>query len=419
MKLLILHRVPYSFIEYHRVIDHGIHDVVYVGSSAQLATVPPELPCTRVERPGRAGLAEEVRTLFSPDDAFGRVISVSQYEMMEAAQIRRSLGVEGVSPEQVHIVNDKVAMKAAVAGCGLRVPRFVRCDEALTASSADVTPWAGKTVLKPLDGTASKDVFVFATYADAGTAILNHPTGLEDWDPERFQLEEYVEGPIFHFDGVMLAGAPVAIVASRYLGTCLEFAQGVPQGSIQVDDDGGRCKVAVEYLRAVGIDNGPFHLEMIEAADGMVFLEVGARPGGGHIKETFRLATGIDLVAAGLACNLDWSPLEINPLKRWFESTASSTVYGDFMFPGHLLPSRYCAISGGERFQAHPDVVRWKELEAGASLPETVSYFDFELPVSGIVAGRSSSEVTSLIREILTTVQVVPIEQPTQRPTPG
>lgn len=122
MKLLILHRVPYSFIEYHRVIDHGIHDVVYVGSSAQLATVPPDLPCTRVERPGRAGLAEEVRTLFSPDDAFDRVISVSQYEMMEAAQIRRSLGIEGVSPEQVHIVNDKVAMKAAVAGCGLRVP---------------------------------------------------------------------------------------------------------------------------------------------------------------------------------------------------------------------------------------------------------------------------------------------------------
>ena len=110
MKLLILHRVPYSFIEYHRVIDHGIHDVVYVGSSAQLATVPPDLPCTRVERPGRAGLAEEVRTLFSPDDAFDRVISVSQYEMMEAAQIRRSLGVEGTSPEQVHIVYDKVAM---------------------------------------------------------------------------------------------------------------------------------------------------------------------------------------------------------------------------------------------------------------------------------------------------------------------
>ena len=417
MKLLILHRVPYSFIEYHRVIDHGIHDVVYVGTSAQLATVPPDLPCTKVERPGRAGLAEEVRTLFSPDDSFDRVISVSQYEMMDAAQIRRSLGVEGVSPGQVHVVNDKVAMKAAVAGCGLRVPRFVRCDEALAASSADVVPWAGKTVLKPLDGTASKDVFVFATYADAGTAILDHSTGLEDWDPERFQLEEYVEGPIFHFDGVMLAGAPVAIVASKYLGTCLEFAQGVPQGSIQVDDDGGRCKVAVEYLRAVGIDNGPFHLEMIEAADGMVFLEVGARAGGGHIKETFRLATGIDLVAAGLACNLEWSPLEVNPLSRWFERTPGSKVYGDFMFPGHLLGSRHCAIRGGEGFRTHPDVVRWTQLDPGASLPETVSYFDFELPVSGIVAGRSSSEVTSLIREILTTVRVMPLEQPTHRPT--
>ena len=95
-------------------------------------------------------------------------------------------------------MNDKVAMKAAVAAEGLRVPRFARCSEALTYSSADAAPWAGKTVLKPVDGTASKDVLVFSTYADAITAIANHSTGLEGWDPERFQLEEYVEGPIFH-----------------------------------------------------------------------------------------------------------------------------------------------------------------------------------------------------------------------------
>jgi hypothetical protein len=419
MKLLILHRVPYSFIEYHRVIDHGLHDVVYVGTSAQLATLPSDLPCKRVERPGQAGLVEEVLTLFSPDDHIERVISVSQYEVMEAAQIRRGLGVVGEMPEQVHIVNDKVAMKAAVAAGGLRVPRFARCYEALTSSSADAAPWAGKTVLKPVDGTASKDVLVFSTYADATTAIANHATGLEGWDPGRFQLEEYVEGPIFHFDGLMLAGDPVAIVASKYLGTCLEFAQGVPQGSIQLDDDGGRCQVALDYLRAVGIRNGPFHLEMIEAIDGMVFLEVAARPGGGYIVETFRFATGIDLVTASLAISLDWSPLDVNPLKQWFERKAGSRTYGDFMFPGHRLQSRHCAIKGNEKFRGHPDVVKWKELEADASLPKKVSYFDFELPVCGIVAGSSSSEVESLIREILTTVQVIPTGEPIPCPTSG
>ena len=91
----------------------------------------------------------------------------------------------------------------------------------------------------------------------------------------------------------MLAGDPVAIVANGLFGACLEFAQGVPQGSIQLDDDGGRCRVALDYLRAVGIRNGPFHLEMIEAIDGMVFLEVAARPGGGEIVETFRLARAL------------------------------------------------------------------------------------------------------------------------------
>jgi hypothetical protein len=417
MKLLILHRVPYSFIEYHRVIDHGLHDVVYVGTSAQLATLPADLPCKRVERPGQAGLVEEVLTLFSPDDHIDRVISVSQYEAMEAAQIRRALGVEGEMPEQVHIVNDKVAMKAAVAAEGLRVPRFVGCYEALTSSSADAAPWAGKTVLKPVDGTASKDVLVFSTYADAISAIAKHSTGLEGLDPGRFQLEEYVEGPIFHFDGLMLAGDPIAIVANKYLGTCLEFAQGIPQGSMQLDDDGGRCQVALDYLRAVGIRNGPFHLEMIEAIDGMVFLEVAARPGGGGIMETFRLATGIDLVAAGLAISLDRSPLDVNPLKQWFERKTGSRTYGDFMFPGHRLQSRHCSIKGSGKFRDHPDVLKWKELEADTSLPTTVSYFDFELPVSGIVAGSSSLEVESLIREILTTVQVIPTGEPIPCPT--
>jgi hypothetical protein len=388
-----------------------------VGTSAQLSTIPSDLPCKGMERPGQAGLVEEVLTLFSPDDHIDRIISVSQYEVMEAAQIRRGLGVVGAMPEQVHIVNDKVAMKAAVAARGLRVPRFARYDEAITSLSADATPWTGKTVLKPVDGTASKDVLVFATYAEAITAIANNSTGLTDWDPARFQLEEYMEGPVFHFDGLMLAGEPVAILASKYLGTCLEFAQGVPQGSIQLDDDGGRCQVALDCLRAVGICNGPFHLEMIETIDGMVFLEVAARAGGGDIKETFRLATGIDLVAAALAISLDSSPLDINPLKQQFGGKPGGRTYGDFMFPGHRLQSEYCVIRGAERFRGHPDVVKWKELEANTPLPKEVSYFDFELPICGIVAGNSTSDVESLIREILTTVQVIPIGESIPCPT--
>jgi hypothetical protein len=412
MKHIILHRVPYAFIEYHRVIDHGLLDVVYVGTNAQLSTIPPDLACQRVERPGQAALVEEVLALFSPEDRFDRVISVSQYEAMEAAQIRHGLKVAGATPEQVRIVNDKVAMKAAVAVRGLRVPRFVPCAGLIASASVNTIPWTGKTVLKPVDGTASKDVLVFATYADAVEAIANNSTGATEWDPVRFQLEEYVEGPIFHFDGLMLAGDPVAILASRYLGTCLEFAQGVPQGSVQLDDDGGRCQVALDYLRAVKISNGAFHPEMIEASDGMVFLEVAARAGGGDIKETFQLATSIDLVAAGLAISLDSSPLAVNPLKEWFGEKPRSRIYGDFMFPGHRLQSASCAIRGAERFRGHPDVVKWKEREANTPLPKQVSYFDFELPVCGIVAGNSISEVEALIREILTTVQVTPVGDP-------
>ncbi|PTT62659.1 ATP-grasp domain-containing protein, partial [Pseudomonas sp. HMWF007] len=59
MKILILHRVPYPRIEYHRGINHDLHDVTYLGKQAAIDTLPSDLRCQRVIRPGEASACEE------------------------------------------------------------------------------------------------------------------------------------------------------------------------------------------------------------------------------------------------------------------------------------------------------------------------------------------------------------------------
>jgi hypothetical protein len=404
MRILVLHRVPYEYISYHLVIDHLAHEVVYVGTAEQLRGVPADVRCVRVERPGVDPLVQEV--LARVEGPFDRVITMSQFEVVEAAQLRATWGVPGSLPEDVARVDDKVEMKRAVAARGLRAPRFARCDEIL---SGQVVPdWSGPTILKPVNGTASEGV----ERTDSVEAALVALAGRTGADPARHELEEFVPGPVLHFDGLMLDGELVLAVMGRYGGSCLAYAHGAPITAYQVDDDGGRCSRILPFLLAVGLVNGPFHLEMFDTPDGLVFLEVAARSGGAAITERVRLATGVDLVAAELIIAVDPSPLATHPQRAALEGRTSGLVYGELLIPGHTLPSRYCRVSGVERFRAHPSVVRWCERAPTEPLATEISYYDYELPLSATVSGRTTADVVALLDTILAEVRIESVEAP-------
>src|SRR4051812_11199837 len=96
MKILILHRVPYGRIEYERGIDHDVHDVTYLGTKEALATVPPNLRHRAVMRPGERSAYEEATDWDGlAHSRFERIISLSEYELLDAARLREVLHVEG------------------------------------------------------------------------------------------------------------------------------------------------------------------------------------------------------------------------------------------------------------------------------------------------------------------------------------
>lgn len=386
MKILVLHRVPYPRIDYARGIDHDAHDVTYFGVADILATLPPRLRCEAVERPGKSGAFEEARAWLTRHPRnFDRVVSLSEYELLDAARLRQWLGAPGATVEEVQLVRDKILMKAAVRRAGLRAPRFIGLATFLDRPNS--AAWQGRTVLKPLCGASSEDVVIFESLDDIRQAVTRRTTGVARLDGETpriddYEVEEFVSGDILHFDGLVADGAVQTVTASRYIGTCLGYAEGHPLGSYHFPISGDARKWVSDILQAVGVRRGSFHLEAIENAGELVFLEVGNRVGGADVVATFELATGVHLPSEELRLLLDEAPSHRLPATQ-----NSGPWHGWFVFPGHKLDGQaYRGVGGVDAFREDRVVVRWAELSIGAALPTKITYSAHEAPIAGIVA---------------------------------
>lgn len=406
MKLLVLHRVPYAKIDYHRGIDHTEHDVTYIGIDKALETIPRDLPCTRTARPGAAGTAAEVIDWARAQGAqFDRVVSMSEYELLDAARVREALGVAGPLLEDVRKVRDKLLMKELVAAAGLHVPQALPLESLILHRPPQC--WRGRTVLKPTDGASSEDVVVFASVPALVQAVRARRTGVRKIDEAAllsgFEAEEFVSGPIVHFDGLVWQGEVQVVEGSRYIGTCLDYARGRPMGSVQFDIRADRVEWVQKVVRAVGIEQGSFHLEAIEEGSGagerLVFLEIANRVGGADVVDTFELATGIHMPSVELAMVTGRAP-------RVKKRAPAGSRFGWFVFPGHHLGAGKCRLSGHEVYRRHPSMHRWNELSAHAELPRHITYQAVEVPASGVIATASHAGGTALLRRMFADIRV-------------
>lgn len=399
MNILILHRVPYERIDYARGIDHSTQDVTYFGIHDILSTLPYGLRCRRVERPGESTTYDEAKAWIEENsEHFDRVISMSEYELLDAARLRQWLNVPGPQLGEVILVRDKVQMKHAVARSGLRVPRFLPLPDFIGFPT--MASWTGKTVLKPLSGASSEDVVLFDSPAHLLRMLSAHCTGVSSLDEAvgatiNFEVEEFINGDIVHFDGLVANGELLTATASRYVGTCLDYAQGGPLGSFHFPISPTMREWVASVLSAVCIDQGSFHLEAIEN-NGLVFLEVGNRVGGADVVPTFEMATGVHLPSEELRIILDGRPSRPLPV-----SQLADAWHGWFVFPGHVAgQSTYRPISGIDRFRHDSSVVRWAELEPGTTLTRKLTYSANEAPLTGIVAHRHWEETHAWLKSL-------------------
>lgn len=388
-------------MRYAENIDHDVHDVTYVSAPDRWGILPTNVRARFLRRPGTGDTAAEVLAAVAGEPAPDLVLSFSEYDLLAAGRVREVLGVPGPRESDVLPARDKVVMKAAVAAAGLRVPRFLPLPAALRDGGA---AWTGRTILKPLAAASSEGVREFPTLAAALAAVRAEPATLADAGGH--EVEEFVEGPIIHVDGILSAGEPVAVQASRYVGTCLAFAaEGAPLGSVQIDTDQALVDWTVSCLHAVGIVDGSFHLEAIEAADGLVFLEVGARFGGADVVDAFELATGIRMPAVELRLLVGGAGGE-RPVPR---TPGPDERYGWFVVPGHTLGSTHCRLTGTEHFRADPLVHRWVQRPEDEPVSQAITYADHLVPLAGVVGPGPTEALEAFLTAMFEGVRVEPL----------
>jgi hypothetical protein len=298
-----------SAVAFGRHVDHAEHAVSYVTDPlgaeilarsgdrpAALAVVDDPVDRDAVCR-AAAALAERIGT---PDAVF----APHEYDLLDAARVRDRIGVRGMSRSLTLDCRDKVRMKRKLRAGGVATPAFVACDS--RAAVPDLVREVGfPLVLKPRQGGGSRGVMVIADESSLARAWSRI-------DPDAYECEQFVAGPIHHVDGLRRRGRLTVSQVSRYVNTCFQSAHGLPHGSVVVDDPSLSRRLtefAAGSLAALGLDDSAFHLELI-LRDGTtpVFLEVGARLGGGEIVPVVEEVYGVDLLRAWIDLQLGGPP---------------------------------------------------------------------------------------------------------------
>lgn len=289
MHLLVLNRWDDEFSTYQQYFDHKDHDVSYISNTSgiQINLDKNVFRFNLIDDLSDQSKIVDIAHSINSSKKIDRVIAMSEFDLDAAATIRESFRIPGHNIKTNALYRDKVVMKEYLCRRGIRVPIFKKVESEKEAKCF-AQEYGLPVVMKPIMGAASK-----------GVRIVRSINDFPSFDPkDEFEVEQYIEGSIYHIDGIYRDRKSIYSKISRYINNCLSFRDGYPLGSVTED-----CREKVKdindftdsILKALDFQTGAFHLEIIQADDGLVFLEIGGRVGGGEIPFVAKHIENIDL----------------------------------------------------------------------------------------------------------------------------
>lgn len=223
---------------------------------------------------------------------------------LQAATIAEAVGARGTSTSSVSAARDKVRCREIVRAAGLPNVGFAGVTTAAQAHEA-ARDIGFPVIIKPACGVgkvvttvarSAADIDAHFARADALTAGLE--AGVAAELDGRFVLEELVSGRLYSVevaaDGEVITPLLVVRRKTGTENTILELGSSVPCG-LPDDQVAAINDYAVAVCRALGMNLGFFHVELIRTADGPRLVEVNPRIAGGAIPDLARAATNQNL----------------------------------------------------------------------------------------------------------------------------
>lgn len=238
------------------------------------------------------GICEAARA-FGAD---GIITLATDMPMRSVALACERLGLIGVSYDTAVKSTDKGEMIRAFEANGVEHPWFQIVDrpDELSSIAASLT---FPCIAKPVDNSGSRGVVLVADRSQLQEAVAYSS---REGRSGSVILEEYMVGPEVSVEVIVVGGVPQVIQVTDKLTTgaphFVEMGHSqpsqLPEWALSAVHD-----LAKRAVLAVGIDNGPAHVEIIVTEQGPKVVELGARLGGDCITtHLVPLSTGVDLV---------------------------------------------------------------------------------------------------------------------------
>lgn len=284
----------------------------------------------------------EVAKRFKPN---GIMTLATDMPMRAVAAACRELGLPGISPDTALKTTDKAEMIKAFEAHGVEHPWYYVVSDR-SVFDLIVRQASYPCIIKPTDNAGSRGVVLCH---DKSELIKGYEYASHESRGGTVIIEEYLQGPEFSVEVMVVDGVPhVLQITDKITTGAPHFVEmGHTQPTSQPQYVQKKIKdLACRAVKAVGINVGPAHVEMILTEQGPKMVELGARMGGDCITtHLVPLSTGVDMVAATikLACGE-----EADVVSKWKKGAAIRY----FETPVGVLKS----IDGVEKAKSIPGV---------------------------------------------------------------
>ncbi|MDR1449232.1 MAG: ATP-grasp domain-containing protein [Propionibacteriaceae bacterium] len=251
----------------------------------------------------------------SGHSAVNALISATDYALAVTAEAAERLGLGGMSLETASLVRNKDLARIRFRERGVPSAEFrtvTTLEEATAAASGIGYP----VVFKPANTASSQNVFFISDserLAAAFPVMTEFTTSYMGFGVKsEYLIEEYLDGPEFSVEIFVSKGVVVFAEVTEKMTSPLpyfvELAHVFPT-SVLPDRKQAMIELASLALAAVGLVDGPAHVELKWTRDGPRIIEVNGRPGGDNISsDLMPAASGVNVFRAAILNALGLPP---------------------------------------------------------------------------------------------------------------
>lgn len=235
---------------------------------------------------------------------FKNLITLSEFDIIRGGKLRSLLDLDGQKFFSAEAFRNKVLMKQIVENSGIKVPNYQSIN-----TRGDINSFIKKNpfpvVIKPIYGSGSEETYIIKTEVELNKFIQSNNNKLSS-----FLIEEFVEGDMYHVDGIIINGNLQFNIVSKYQLGCMSFTEGKPVASYILSNANPLYKIftneVVKVIESLPTPkNTSFHAEFFLNGDNqLVFCEIASRSGGGEIVSTIECATKININKSSVLAQL-------------------------------------------------------------------------------------------------------------------